>query len=141
MIEIDYNDFESDCLEIFGKYLIRFNFKEIDNKKLKFEKTYENEFWKIEISMITNFPHIGVSFEFKSKEDHYLKNSILNELLNVDREKIREIYERLLNADYNNKSINEQYKIQMIYCVELLELFYTPLLNGNLTYTDYKNHI
>jgi hypothetical protein len=141
MIEIDYNDFESDCLEVFGKYLITFDFKEVHNKELKFEKIFENKFWKIEISMIANFPHIGVSFEFKSKEDHYLKNSLLNELLDIDRKKIREIYEKLLNTDYSNKSINEQYKIQMIYSVELLELFYTPLLNGTFRYTDYKKHI
>ncbi|MXO05710.1 hypothetical protein [Flavobacterium sp. HBTb2-11-1] len=139
MIDIDYNDFENDCHEIFGKYLIRFNFKEIHNEEMKFEKIYENEFWKIEISMISNFPQIGISFEFKSKEGNYLKNNLLNELLEIDRKKIREVYDRLLNEDYNNKAINEQYKIQMIYSVEILELFYKPLLNGNITFNDYKD--
>lgn len=138
MVEINYNDFESDCREIFGKYLLGFNFKEIHSEESEFECIYENEFWKIEISMIANFPHIGVSFEFKSKENDYLKNSLLDELLKVDRKKTREIYDSLINEDYHNKSSNEQYKIQMIYGVELLKLSYTPLLNGDFTYKDYK---
>ncbi|MBS7253175.1 hypothetical protein [Flavobacterium branchiicola] len=141
MIEIDYNNFESDCHEVFGKYLLKFNFKEIHFEELELEKTYENEFWKIKISMISDFPHIGVSFEFMSKDDHHMTNSLLEKLIKVDRKKTREIYDKLFNKDYYKKSGNEQYKIEMSFCVELLELSYIPLMNGSFTYNDYKKHI
>jgi hypothetical protein len=145
MLEIDYRDFEIDCREIFGKYLLEYNFKEIHNEESEFEsiyqKTYENEFWKIEISMISNFPHIGVSFEFLSRENDYLKNSLLDELLGIDRKKITKIHDRLFKEEYYNKSSNEQYKIEMIFCLEILELSYTQLMIGNFTYNDYKNYI
>ncbi|WP_394776516.1 hypothetical protein [Flavobacterium sp.] len=141
MLEINYKNFEIDCREIFGKYLLEYNFKEIHDEVLEFEKIYENEFWKIEISMISNFPHIGISFEFISKENGYIKNSVLEELLGIDRKKNIEIHDRLFNKEYYNKSSNEQYKIEMIFCVEILELSYTQLLIGNFTYSDYKNYI
>lgn len=145
MLEIDYRDFESDCREIFGKYLLEYNFKEIYDEEGDFENTYqkiyENEFWKIEISMISNFPHIGVSFEFLSKENDHMKNSLLDELLEIGRKNNKKIYDRLFNKEYYNKSSNDRYKTQMIFCLEILELSYTQLMIGNFTYTDYKNHI
>lgn len=137
MIEIDYLNFESDCKETFGKYLIAFNFKEIENSANQFEKKYENEFWKIEISMLSNFPHIGVSFEFKSKNNDRLHNNILDQILKIDDKKNRELYKKYFTREHYNKSIKEQYKIEMKYCVEKLNIYYKPLLTGEFTYEKY----
>lgn len=86
---IKYLGFNDDSELILGEYLKNFSFIEIGYSTDEFYKIYENDYWKIKISMLFDFPFIGVSFEFLSKSNETISNSILDKALGVNNKRYR----------------------------------------------------
>lgn len=132
MNSINYTDFKTDCDTIFGELLKKYSFTETYFSEEDFEVIYENKFWKVQISMLSNFPYIGVSFDFYNLEGNNIKRSILDKALKVDSRKESEMFKAYAEAKDMNLYIN-----QMLYGAISLDSIYKPLLSGEFRYSDY----
>lgn len=141
MIEIDYDTFKEDCRFYFGNFLKEYGFEESHNNEERYTSVLENKFWQLQLSMLKNFPHIGVSAEFKSPDGEFLKHRLITEILAIDIKQSQDLYKNYFTNEFYEKPVKERYKTEMKYCVDNLAKFYKPFLNGEFTYEDYKNYV
>ncbi len=133
-MNIGYYSFEEDCSLILGNFLSKYEFMEIKGEE-EYTKYYKNYSWIVKISMISNFPYIGVSIDFSNTNGESTKISILNKALKIDEEKELSHYNEFKS---NHEMTN--YRNEMIYVKEVLEKFYYPILDGSFSYDDYRNY-
>lgn len=134
-LDIGYYSFYEDCSEIFTPFLAKFGFLEIEQmgQDDDYTKHYRNEYWILEISMISSFPHIGVSFLFLSLAMEFTRPSILSTMIPVDGKAVTNFYNQ-----FSNQNDLTDYRKQMILATEILSKFYKKLLTGEITFKDYE---
>lgn len=124
-MELSYCEFKKDCYQIVGEFLKPYGY--VYNEKMSddFINMYTNENGVIFISMLDNFPHIGVSFGFKTNDGEDIPFRLIDSIIKVDSKEKMEFY----NAFSKEYNLNE-YPIQMLYSVRTLEKFYKPILTA-----------
>lgn len=135
MLDIGYYSFYEDCNEIFTPFLAKFGFFEIEQigQYDDYTKHYRSEYWVLEISMISSFPHIGVSFIFLSLAMEFTRPSILSKMIPIDGKAVTNFYNQ-----FSSENDLTDYREQMILATEILNKFYINLLAGQITFKDYQ---
>ncbi|MBL1280686.1 MAG: hypothetical protein COA33_010450 [Fluviicola sp.] len=130
---IDYKDFFSDCSYIIESYLKGYGFKLYKQDEDEFISYYSNNSYCIMISMLENFPHIGVSWGGLDLNFNLISPSLIANSLKIDPKKEMLFYEEFQSS---NNLIN--YASEMHYIVAVMEKFYKPILTGEINLYDIK---
>ncbi len=138
MIDIGYTDFKTDCREIVGAFLDHHGFNEIPEKEEDYSIYFKNLWWTVEVSMLSNFPHVGVAVAFKSPDDTTVNYELLHKVLGIRNEDLEPIHEKYLGGNKSFASIRDEYRAEMYVSRDILSVFYKPLLIGEFTYKDYS---
>jgi hypothetical protein len=141
MISIDYEGFSEDCNHIFGRSIEPYGFVLSTEDGEDFTIVYKSNHWKIEISMLSNFPHIGASFTFMSLQNEYVRPGLLREALKLNDKSSGALYRKYFPQDHYLKKDTEQYKTELEFCRDVLHRDYLPLLKGDFKYVDYLTFV
>lgn len=138
MLDIGYCSFYEDCNEIFTPFLAKFGFFEIEQMGQydDYTRHYRSEYWVLEISMLSNFPRVGVGFVFCSLELEETRPSKIEEMLAVDQAKMRELYKK-----YSAEHELNDFRTQMFFVTEIMSMFYQEVLTGTITFKGYQKFI
>lgn len=133
MVDIDYNDFKKDCAEIIQPFLQQYKFEYTPGRSEDYINIYQSPFWVIEISLLENYPYVGISYGIYNLDGVRVKTKLLDMKFNESKNETIEFY-KLFNAN-NNLSL---FSIQMKFSIESLKKFYLPILNGEFKFSDYQ---
>ncbi|MCB6089434.1 hypothetical protein [Flavobacterium psychrophilum] len=126
-MNLDYKKFKEDCKYIIDPFLEKYGYFYDEKRSEDYINFYSNYKNFIEISMLDNFPHIGVSWSFFSNDLKYIKPNLIENKLNIDMEEDMNFYKEFkLKNDINS------YSSQMWYIIAVLEKFYKPILIGEI---------
>lgn len=130
-MQINYPDFKKECNEIVGAYLHRYGYIYSSIHSEEYINAYVGNNGIILISMLENFPHISVSFEFRTSNNKLISPRLLDKALKIDSMEKLEFYKNFLSKyDLNN------YAVQMKYVVGVMEAFYRPILIEQIKLDD-----
>jgi hypothetical protein len=126
-MELDYFTFEDDCLNIIEPYLKKYGYVLDASKSEKFINMYKGKNGYVEISMLSSFPFICVSYTFLTLNDKCVKVNLLEKKMGINRKEITLFYN-----DFSSRYDTLTYIIQMRYVIEVMEIFYRPVLMGEI---------
>lgn len=130
-MEINYINFKSDCEEIIYPYLRRYGYTLDDSISEDYVNFYRNSYCLVEISMLENFPYIGVSADFLTLNSKRIKRSVLDKYLKINYKDDNKFYKEFVVENNLN-----DYRTQMKYAVAMMEKFYQPVLTGEIKIDD-----
>jgi len=128
---IDYKNFKTDCNNIISTYLSSFGFRLDSINEEDFIIFYTNNKIKLMISMLDNFPHVGVSWEFIGMNLKRIKSSFIDDKLKIDQKEEMRFYKMFKEQNDLN-----DYPTQMRYATATMEKFYKPILTGEVRLED-----
>ncbi len=128
---IDYKDFFSDCKDIIEPYLKTYGLKLHKQDKDEFISYYTNNSYYIMISMLENFPYIGVSWAFLDLNLNLISSNLIANTLNIDPKMELSFYKKFQSSDGLN-----DYASEMRYTIAVMEKFYKPILTGKVNIGD-----
>ena len=135
-MELDYYTFKDDCLNIIEPYLKKYGYAYNASKSEKFINMYKGENGYVEISMLSSFPFICVSYTFLILDDKYAKVGLLEKFLGINRKEMRASYQ-----EFSSRYDDSVYINQMRYAVEAMEKFYKPILIGEIELEDFADNL
>ncbi len=131
MIELDYKTFKKDCKQIIEPVVEKYSYVHDDKKSEDYINYYFNGNGCIEVSMLENFPHIGVSINYLTLSGESIKPSVLNKYLQINQVEKSNFYK-----EFKSKFDLNDYANEMHYAVAIMEKFYKPILNGEIKLED-----
>ena len=145
MNEIGYKEFQDDVNQIFANHIKNYSLSINRDLISEEDRSYicflENAHIRIELSLVTHFPHIGVSwiFYYRTNNDFIKLNEYyLDRFIGIDY-KLVEKYHLDLNELKNIENTSKRHSIQveLKYASKIFEL-YSEFINGSYTYAMYK---
>ena len=133
-MEINYKNFKTDCIEIIQPTLEKYGYQLDVQKSDDYTNYYVNHNGYIEVSMVQNFPFIGVTLSYYPLDLKFIKPSLIDEILGVSMVEKTKFY-----SDFKKLKDLNNYEVQMQFSIELMREFYAPILKGelNLNEIDY----
>ncbi len=128
---IDYKNFPTDCSNIIEPYLKLYGFKLHKHNKEDFINYYTNDNYYVMISMLENFPQIGVSWAFLDMNLKLISPSLINSLLNINSKE-----EVMFYKEYQSSNNLNDYASEMQYTIAVMEKFYKPILTEDIKLDD-----
>jgi len=128
---LDYKNFKQDCKIIIEPFIEKYGFHMNFDKSEDYINYYSNNEVLIEVSMLENFPYIGVSLDFLTFNGKKIRRSILNQFLQISLKEESNSF----NDFFLDKNVND-YSNQMRYSVFTMEKFYKPILTGEVRLED-----
>lgn len=126
-MEIDYKTFKEDCKRIIQPVTEQYGYTLDIQKSEDYTNYYIGQNGYIEVSMLENLPHIGVSLWYYPLNLKFIKPSLVDEKLSVSQNAKSEFYKLFKsNYDLNN------YTNQMKYVIQVMEIFYKPIVTGEI---------
>jgi hypothetical protein len=126
-MEIDYRTFKDDCLRIIQPIIEKYSYSLDNQKSGDYTNYYIGGNGYIVVSMLENFPHIGVSLWYYPLNLKFIKPSLLDEKLGISQNDKFEFY-KLFES---NNDLSD-YSNQMKYVIENMEKFYKPIVTGEV---------
>ncbi len=127
-MEINYRSFKEDCRDIIEPYLSQYGYIYDINKSEDYINFYRNDYNYIQVSMLEDFPYIGVSWAFLDKQQKLIAPSLLDRILKINRKDIQTFYE-----EFKSKYDINDYSVQMLYVVSVLDKFYETIVKGDIS--------
>ena len=133
-MELDYKTFKADCFVIIEPILQTYGYLFDNSKSEDYINYYSNDTTLIEVSMLENFPHIGISIDYLTIDEKRIRRSILNNFLRITLKEESNFYKK-----FNEQNNLNDYPTQMRFAVAVMEKFYKPILTGEIRLEDIVN--